>query len=331
VNDQRYGHEGELVGNLDRWTEAGLVTGGQAEAIRRYAVSPAAPSEHPFGRIGGALAALGAALLLSLVIAAIYHWPAISLSARLGIALGLAVVLLAAGAVTRRRSSVPTMDHLTGALWAGSTTAVGLLIVVIVDEGFGLGTGPQALLAGAIAAAYAVPLWQARPAGLQQVLVAGGLAAAIAGGLWTVPRLGPAAAGTGLWLLGAAWFVGVRARLVVPERAGQLLTSALILGGSQVIVFQAPTAGAVVGAVSALVLLGLSITVGSRVLLAAGGLGILAFTAQLLSTHAAQNVVLLALLGSLGVAGLIGSYALLRGGPPLSPPSRGPDNVRYVK
>ena len=222
---------------LDRWVEAGLISGEQASAIAAFEqaqraarpVPRVSPWVEALAYVGGVLLAVGAAMLVS------QFWDDLGVAGRLGILSAAAVVTGVAGAVVGEAD--PVTWRLRGFVWALSAAAIaavaGLFVLDVVDAS----GEPVALSAAGVGALASGAYWWLRDRPLQHALAFVGLAASLGvaiawvGGDATVGGL----IGLALWLLGGAWVALAWYRRIPPRAVGFLLGAVLTLVASAIV------------------------------------------------------------------------------------------------
>ena len=284
------GPVGDLDRMLERWMRAGLITTGQARAIRA-AEAREGGTTRAVPLVAEVIAYVGAILALSAVaFIASRIWPNLGAGAQLGL-LAVATALLGAGGWWIREGRSPVLSRLASVLWFLSAAAMGWLADVLAtrllgfEDGYGLVIGMALLL-------YAGLLYLYRRSSLQQMAVAGGLVFAC-GGVSDIAG-GDDWFGLLLWTAGAAWIALTRAGVLTPRRTAFALGAAAVLVGAEAIVleFLEPPEGwgLALGLISAAALLYMSVTFGEMVLLGFGTGGLFVFSIQIVEEYLGEGL-----------------------------------------
>jgi predicted membrane protein DUF2157 len=197
---------GELDRHLDTWSQQHLITPQQAGAIWAFEASkrfPPAATTPRTAPVTEALAYLGASLAAAAVGVVVGQtWSDVPSGVRMAVPAAIAIALWILGWVTRR-STAPAVVRLAHVAWFLSTGAVAWCVAVVAIDGFDATDRWPLLWTGAATSAFAIALYLARPAALQQVvslvalsLLAGGVLFHSVVAIWSV-----------IWALGALWIL----------------------------------------------------------------------------------------------------------------------------
>ncbi len=301
----------DLERRLSEWVERGLISPGQAQAIR------AAEDARSSGPRGPSLAAtalgyLGASVaLVGGIVAVSREWSEMGTAARLAISAGATLAIFAAG-VLARRSGHPALRPLDGFLWflsaAGAAFTAGLVGYDVLD----LEARSFFLMGGLAAAAWAFPLWRIRPGTLLEMAVIAGLATALESVLEHLPGPPDEFHGLPTWGLGAVLALLGWGRLLFGTRGTFALAGVLLLLGAQILSFGWRPAGLSLGIATAVALLAASVPLRSMAHLGFGAAGVLLFLPQIVFEYLGATLgAPLALLVS-GVALLAGAFLAAR-------------------
>lgn len=228
--------------DLQRATEAGVVTADQAAALLALAAAPPPPARaggralrgapiavEIVGYLGAVLAMIGAATLVG------QFWDDMTSWSRLVLIGSLAVGLWGAGAVVDE-SADAVLWRLRGFLWLLSSAAAAFFAGLLGADVFEWGSEPVALFVGTVTALYAGSLWRLRDRPAQYLAFVAGVIAALAGASAWID--GPGMVGLVLWAFGAVWVVLGWRRIVEPAAIalvagpGLMLVAAGVTGGS---------------------------------------------------------------------------------------------------
>lgn len=219
---------------LERWTEAGLLTHEQSEAISRFETArPAAEepsSDRPetaasdrrslgaeaVGYVGAALAIGAIAVLLGDV------WDQLLVAGRVAL-VALLTVLLAAGGVALRGDDRPPLQRLTSALFSGGVLGVGWCALILGEDVLRLRSEDVALMVGVAATAAAWPAYVTRRRALPQLTLLVAILATI-GALFSRSPIPPEPFWGGLiiWAVGIAWLLLGVGRWIPPPRVAEI-------------------------------------------------------------------------------------------------------------
>lgn len=260
---------------LERWVSRGIITTEQADQIRAdisaegdRTSTPLAPRAtslvvEAMGYLGGVI------ILVALGLVAGQVWADLPTLARLGLAGGVAVLLLAAGAGVRPGLGAPAV-RLRAVLWLACSAAVAAFLGLLGDESLRWDGEETALLsAGGCAAVSAVLWWRHRHV-LQHLAVLASLlvAAAAATGLLPDPGTLP---GLALWGVATGWAVLAWGGILKPQRAGVIIGAVAGVVGAVAVAGQAWGAVLALLTVAAIVLAAVALR--DLVLLAVGSVG----------------------------------------------------------
>ena len=272
-----------LEDKLPDWVASSLISPEQAEAIREHERGSEARAAKPtrvplvaeaLGYLGGALAFAGASVALS------RYWDDMATWIHLSLAAVAVVVTLAVGWLLRSNPE-PAYSRFASAMWLVSAVALGwgisMAMIEVVDTEENV-----AMLVGLGVACYGIVLYALMRRGLQQAVVLAGIIMFVSD-LIAIDR--PEAGdgpyiGMALWAIGAIWlFLGLR-QLLTPALLAQVLGAIVIIQGAQAMASDSGglgDLGMIVGLVSSMVLVGLSVWKQENVLLAFGALGLFMF------------------------------------------------------
>ena len=302
----------DLERRLTRWVESDLITAEQAAAILA-AERAADGGEDPGPSLAAtALGYLGASIaLVGGVVAASREWSEMATGARLAIAGGATLALLAAGFLARRQEH-PALRALDGYLWFLSAAGAAFTAGLVAHDVLELETRSITLAAGLAAVAWATPLWRIRPVPLLAVAAVAGLAVALEAILAHLPGPPDELHGLPLWGLGAVLALLDWGKLGWRGRGRFALAGVLLLLGAQVLSFGWRPAGLALGIGTAVALLAASVLLRSMVHLGFGAAGVLLFLPQIVFEYLGDTLgAPLALLVS-GIAILAGAFLTAR-------------------
>ena len=284
----------DLETSLARWVDSGLITEEQARAIlateRSGDVAPDGAMEPEPSLVATALGYLGASVaLVGGIVAASRHWSEMGTGARLTLAGGATLLLLAAGWVARRRDH-PALRSLDGFLWflaaGGAAFTAGLAGHKLLD----LETRTVFLVAGLATAAFGFPLWRIRPGPLQEIAVVAGLAVLVEALLHHLPGPPNELHGLPLWGLGAIWCLLAWGGVLSERRSSLALGGVALLMGPQILSFGWRGAGLALGIGTAVALLAASVRLKSMLLLGFGAAGVLLFLPQIVFEYLGDSL-----------------------------------------
>ncbi len=254
---------------LARWVGAGLISKGQADAIRsfeqgRIEVAPPPPPPPPapprrvpvvaeaLGYLGGALAVSGIGLVVG------RYWPDMTVGARLVLSGVAAFALFGAGRLVREQED-PAFARMRAFLWFGSTAATALFVGVAVRDGMDV-EKPEtvAMACGAAVALQGGLLWWWKDRPLQQLSSLAGLA--VFAGAVAAHFGDQFPVGLTIWVLGACYLaVGLSHRTPQPMVLDAAGAVAVIAGAGIAISDQRPGFGLAFDALTALALMSLAL------------------------------------------------------------------------
>ena len=221
----------DVRARLAAWTDAGLLTPEQAEAIRRHEAGQADRGDaarrgvaaEAVGYVGGALAVGASALLLGEV------WPQLALLGRLTLVGTCALLLLGAGLALREAPHGP-VARLASGLLAAAVLCAGWFGWLVGDGVLDLDEAGAGLIVGGTAVALALPLYLRRPRALAQVVLLGALVVLGAAAL-LLPALPPSATWFGLSgaALGVVWLLLGATGWLPPGRVAEILGAVLLV------------------------------------------------------------------------------------------------------
>ncbi|HZG91544.1 MAG TPA: DUF2157 domain-containing protein [Pseudonocardia sp.] len=205
----------DLAARLEQWVRSGLISSEQAERIREYeagqrtvAVAPTGPRGvrpgslviEGLGYVGGVL------VLVAAVTLAGRYWSGLGVAGRLGLVLGVALLLVGAGAAVPAPPG-SAGHRLRAVSWVLAVVAFGGGLALLADEVVGL-AGERVPFAAAVGAAGLAALlsWRHRTA-VQQAAFVVAMAVAVGTGAALLPSAGDGQVGFALWGWGAAWLL----------------------------------------------------------------------------------------------------------------------------
>jgi hypothetical protein len=315
----------ELEARLERWVKSGLISSEQAAAILAAEHASGSREEPRVSLAATALGYLGASIaLVGGVVAASREWSEMALGARLALAGGATLTLLAAGFLARRRDH-PALRSLDGFLWFLSAAGAAFTAGLVAHDVLELETRSISLAAGLAAAVWVTPLWRIRPVPMLAIAAAAGLAVLLEAILAHLPGPPDELHGLPLWGLGAVLALLDWGRLF-RGRGSFALAGVFLLLGAQFLSFGWRPAGLALGIGTAMALLAASVLLRSMAHLGFGAAGVLLFLPQIVFEYLGDTIgAPLALLIS-GIAILAGAFLTARLGGTLrreGPPRRG--------
>jgi hypothetical protein len=250
----------DLNRRLDTWAGEGLISRDEADRIRAFEASAAAPREGAPARtspLTEALGYLGAALAVAAGgVVLVRVWDQLATPAHVAIPGLMWLALLALGWALRDAGQTGLV-RLSSVARLLSTGSLAWCVADLAVEGFDM-TGRWALLWSAAAStAYSAALYAWQPAALQQMALAGALVA-LAVGIVFGSGL---AAGIAIWGLGVAWIELGRRHVLVPRDTAFMVGALAAMVGSTVVAgnsdgtafwFAVATAAGLIGAAVAL-------------------------------------------------------------------------------
>ncbi|MGH7567199.1 MAG: DUF2157 domain-containing protein [Gemmatimonadota bacterium] len=271
----------ELERRLAGWVESGLIAPEQAAAILAAEGEPG--GEAGEGRPSLAATALGylgaSVALVGGVVAVSREWSEMAFGARLALASGATLVLLAAGFIARRQGH-PALRTLDGFLWFLSAAGAAFTAGLVGHDLLELETRSISLVAGLAAALWATALWRIRPIPLLAIAAVTGVGAFLEALLAHLPGPPDELHGLPLWGLGAVLALLGWGRLV--RGPGSFaLAGVLLLLGAQILSFGWRPAGLALGIGTAVALLAAGVLLRSMAHLGFGAAGVLLFLPQI--------------------------------------------------
>ena len=228
--------------DLQRATDAGVVTAEQAADLLAFGAAPPPPTRaggrglhgapvaiEIVGYLGAVLTMIGAVTLVG------QFWDDMTSWSRLALIGSLVVGLWGAGVVVDE-SAGAVLWRLRGFLWLLSSASMAFFAGLLGADVLGWDPEPVALLVGTVTALYAGSLWRRRDRPAQYLAFVAGVIAAVAGASAWID--GPGMVGLVLWAVGAAWSVVGWRRIVEPAEIalvagpGLMLVAAGVTGGT---------------------------------------------------------------------------------------------------
>ncbi len=272
---------GITAAQLQRATEAGIVTADQATAL--LTMAPIAASPHPvrlggwrgvpaaaeiFGYLGAVLAIVGAATLVGQFWADLARWSRLAL-------IGLLALGLWGAGVAVDESAGAVFWRLRGFLWLVSSGAVAFFAGLVGADVFEWEPAPVAILVGATTALYAAALWRRRDRPAQHLAFVGGAVATLAGFGASID--GPGTVGLLLWAFGGIWLLLGRRGIVVPAFVALVVSPGIMLAAAGVTAGSWEWFAPAFGLVTAAGLLVAGTTLDETLITAVGVLGVFVF------------------------------------------------------
>jgi hypothetical protein len=225
----------DLTPLLERWVGAGIISADQADRIRAdVATMPsggrpkgASLVAEAVGYLGGVIVLVGLGLVVG------WFWNDLSTAARIGLAGGVAVAMLVAGAYVPGRLG-PTGARLRAVLWAASSVALFSCLVVVGDDGLSWDEDRVLLLAAGGTAIVSAVLWRLHRRLPQHIVVLVSLTIAASAGTALVTEAYPWS-GLAIWAVGTVW-LGLSLADLLPRRAGTVLGAIGAVIGAVVVV-----------------------------------------------------------------------------------------------
>ena len=258
-----------------------IITEGQARDIESLEPVPAVPGPaarlgplvaEAVGYVGGALAVVAGFVLAG------QYWEDLRPAARVAVLAIAAVATLGAGAFLRAVDG--PLDRLRGVLWVLSAAAMGGTVGVALQEYTDLVGERIGVAAAVAAAAYGLVLWRLRVRALQQLVVAISVAVTVVAGMATLDL--DDFAGLALWSVGVAWLLLAWQGWIQPYLTGLLAGSAAALVGPSITPDDRYGWILVVGLLTAIALIGLSIPLRLTPLLGLGIFGIVSYVPRII-------------------------------------------------
>ncbi len=228
-----------LRGQLDRWTEAGIIDVGQAariesaEQARAGAGEVTARARRGFPLIAEVFGYLGAAVAISAGYVAVEQlWPRVPTAVALSFTAVVAVGLIVSGGVLRTRGE-PAFARLRSVLWLLATVAGAGFAEILASKVLHLGDHGILLTSAAVWTGLAIVLWWRGESAVQHVVMFGGLVALFSAVLHQVdPGLAVTGYGTGIWVLSGIWGLAAYRGYLAPPAAGLAAASSGVLAGA---------------------------------------------------------------------------------------------------
>ena len=296
---------------LDRWVQEGLIETDQASAIRSYEETRS-DVEGRLTLVAEALGYLGAALAVAAVLAVLGEtWDSWSLAARLATVIVIGVLLFLCGWYLRNREEGP-LERLADVLLTGSVAAAGWLASLVGTDVLDWSGEAGALLAGVAVLICGGPLWQVRRRPLELIVFSGGGAIAALAGAAVLGLETGWGFGLIVFFLGIAWIILGWQKLLTPASVAIVLGLLGVFIGAQIVAIDLPTAGALLGLVSALVVIAAAVASGDFLLLAMGSVAVFVFAPQLTTAVFGDTVGGPLALAGLGLALVLVAIATVR-------------------
>ncbi|HUX03432.1 MAG TPA: DUF2157 domain-containing protein [Acidimicrobiales bacterium] len=257
-----------VIGELDRWVQAGLLTPEQSSAIatfeatraparvaraKRFGSSRVPATAEALGYLGGILAVVGLSLLVA------RSWSSISTAGKLALSGASALGLLLGGGMVR--GSDPAFARLRGFLWLASSAAAGLFAGDFVYDGLGITKSASIVLAAAgLITIQNVLLWLGRHRAIQQLTALVGLAVTL--GAAVAETASESWVGATIWLVGFAYVaIGLR-RLTTYSLLNEATGAVALVTGSVIMTSNWEAFGFTVAPLTGLALLALALVPG---------------------------------------------------------------------
>lgn len=272
VQDQQPGSDRVSV-----WVAEGIISEEQAQRIRAREglalgalAAPGRASKMPLviealGYLGGAIVVVATMMIGG------RYWSDLGDVARLGL-LGGAALLLLAGGWLLPASLGDLGSRLRSVVWLVSTGAVVGFLAVWGSQVADLHGSDLALVITGGAAAYAVVLFVARPAFLQQAAMMGLLGGTLTALLAKVVG-GDSWPAVGVWAAGVAWFALAEMGVLRPTGMARAAGAALAVIGAMVSSFAGADPAIAFSLVTVASVVVLAVVLSDLVLLAIGSLG----------------------------------------------------------
>lgn len=279
-----------LQDKLDDWVDAEFIDADQANAVLVYEIDRVPPSPNRLPLAAEAVGYIGSGLVLASVALLVGNrWDDMSTTERIA-SLALPTVVAAVAGWWTGRGGEPALERLGSVLWALAVVGVaGLAAEVWVDLIHG-GDPPDhhaALFIGAIALMAAAWAWWMRRLVLQQLALFG---AAVTTSLGVIDSaaagrdraMSAQAVGLTLLALGVVWLAASLARRLPPALLANVLGSAVILLGAQILRFDNDQqAGLLIGMMAAIILMTVGVSRSELEILFVGTVGLFQWTPQI--------------------------------------------------
>jgi len=319
-----------LRGRVERWRDAGIISGDQADrilAVEEAAVPPTgapviAAGHHSDGRgaerrarIAEVVGYVGAAFALGAIgLLVAEFWPDLTVWARVALASVLTATALGAGALLRGRVG-PAIHRLGGVLWTVGVAGVAWTTGIVAWDVVGVQERWMPTVIGGVAAVVAAVLLAAGRHVLVQLALFVALGSAVAGTLVAVAPLEPGALAFGTLVTGGAiaWGLAGAGGWLGPRGSAEVTGAVFTLIGAQVLTATGwPRSALSLGIVLALVLVVLSIPGGRVPLLSVGAFGLFVNVPRLVFELFADTLGAPATLLTIGVLLILMAVALGR-------------------
>lgn len=280
----------DLNRELQHWIDDGIITGEQAQLMRRSVPQPEPPpqpleieeEEDRIPIITEILGYVGAALAIWAVVFLVSEfWGNLSDWAQAGLFGALGVLLFAAGAALLDTAE-PALRRLSSVLWAGSALALGGGCYIVFDPILSYSAATTWTLIGA-AGVVAGGLMLHRQESVAQHVV---LFAAAMITIMSMLNLGPDPEmfvyGLVAWAFGLIWILVTRAGVLRPTTTGMVLGAIGMLYGAQMAAFEgeAGAFGILLGLATAALFATAGVMLKERLTIVLGGIGIFWFVPQ---------------------------------------------------
>lgn len=254
--------------DLERWVGAGLIDLTTAEAIESY-------EERRTQRVGRgmeALAYLGSALVLIAVgLLAVEFWDDIDPWGRYAVSAGTTSILVLAG-ILLGHSETPALNRAQTFAWFLAAPGVALTASVATGEMAGLDNQDAFLIVAAISLAAALVLWVFRKSVLQMVALALGANATVIAFVARIDSAPEWIFGVSFAALGLAWLLLTWLGVMRPTRSSYAVAGVGLLLISFPETMEMPWP--LVGLLSGVALMAISVVLKENVLLGLGVLGL---------------------------------------------------------
>ena len=303
-----------LVEHLDSWTDAGLITADQADAIRAHEVAAATPElprwVEPVAYLGSALVAL------ALVLFGAQVWDQLATWSRIGLAALVTVILLLAGTALNRSDAAPARRAASFA-WLLTVAGVAATAALVAFEALDLDEDAAITVTASCTLLAALVLYLLAHTALQQVGLAVGAVFFLVslGSLLTADE--PWMFSLALFALGAIWLLLTWGQFLRPEGTGWVLGGLLALGVGFGVAGEQPIWSGV-GIAVGLGLVYLSTVIDLRALLVIGVAGLVVWIPTTVITLFEGSVVVPVAILLTGVVTLTVVVAAVRLGRPAS-------------
>ncbi len=271
---------------LDHWVSDGTITTEQAVRMRadlgsvvpttagvREAVRGTSLVTEAMGYLGGVIVLVASGLVTG------WFWADMSTLVRLGLAGGVAVLLLVAGAAVSRRHGA-TGDRLRSVLWLLSAAAFAAFLGLAADELFGWAGEQVALFAAGGTAVLSAVLWYLNPHVPQHAATFVPLVVAAGTGTYLLTGSGELP-GAAVWGTAAVWAVLAWGGVLRTREQGMIFGAAAMVFASMTVV--GVEWGATLALLTLAVLISLALAFRDLILLAVASIGALAVLPAIMS------------------------------------------------